>query len=141
MFAPLLAPPFATLAAPAVTVKRGGSATGSATVTFPAGFHAYQNPPKNDGEFPLSLSSPRAPKGWTLDRFTYPPGVPMRAAGLDSLVYDKAVKVTFRIAAARAVKPGTYNLPLAAAYQLCTETMCLAPGAAKATLRVRVTAG
>lgn len=112
---------------------------GNLTVTIPSGWHAYQNPPKSEFENPLKLES--TTKGFTMAKINYPKGIPMKSSGMDSLVYEGAVKIPFEGKIGSSMKPnknGTYEIAFTVSYQFCNDSTCIPPSTLKAKLNIKV---
>ena len=112
---------------------------GTVTVTIPAGWHAYQNPPKSEFENPLKFET--TTKGFTMAKINYPKGVAMKSAGVDSLVYEGSVKIPFEGKLAKTVKPGKngmVELLFTVSYQFCNDSTCIPPSTLKAKVNIKV---
>ncbi|MBS1725834.1 MAG: hypothetical protein JST51_03880 [Armatimonadetes bacterium] len=111
---------------------------GTVTVSIPQGWHAYQNPPKDEYENPLTLTAKT--KGFKLAKITYPKGEPMTSFGTDTLVYQGDVKIPFEGKIEKALQPkkGVYSVDFDISYQICNESTCKPPSSVKATLNIKV---
>ncbi|OWU64889.1 MAG: hypothetical protein CBB60_007505 [Armatimonadetes bacterium Cent15-Ar3] len=109
------------------TPGKDGAVSGSLTVKIPAGWHAYQNPPKSEFENPVVLST--ATKKFKLSKVTYPKGEAKMSSGNESLVYEGTIKIDFVGGFEKGFKPGKkgYEATLDLAYQLCDDSTCIPP--------------
>ena len=116
----------ATLTIDKPSASAGGTITGHVSVTFPTGYHAYQNPPTDEFQIPVKVQLSKASK-FKLVKVAYPKGVPMKVAGdaKPSAVYTDTVSipVTFKAPA----KPGAATITLNFSYQQCNDSSCLPP--------------
>lgn len=115
-------------------VGKGGVVTGSVSVKIPDGWHAYQNPPKSEFENPLTLTSKT--KGFKLTKVVYPKGIAAQSSGMDSLIYEGTIKISFEGKAEKSLKPvkGAFSADLEIGYQLCDASTCIPPTSAMAKL-------
>jgi DsbC/DsbD-like thiol-disulfide interchange protein len=118
----------------AKTAAPGAKLKGKVIVTFAAGWHGYQNPPKHDYEIPLKIES--ATKGM-LVQATYPKGILKPFAGQPTLMYEGTVTIPVVLTLPKT--SGSFNASLLVKYQQCDEESCLPPSeqkvSAKLTLR------
>ncbi len=112
---------------------------GSVVVSLPAGWHAYQNPPKDKFENPLTLIA--STKGLTLSKISYPKGEKMTSFGNETLVYMGDVKIPFEAKIGKTIKPknGSFALEFEVSYQICNDSTCKPPASIKATVNVKET--
>ena len=128
--------------APKLSFKMEGTKVdvvkGTLTVSIPAGWHGYQNPPKSEYENPLKFES--ATKGFTLTKVSYPAGKAMKSSGMDSLVYEGDVVIPFEGKIGKTMKPknGVYGVDFTISYQFCDASTCIPPSTLKAKLNIKV---
>jgi DsbC/DsbD-like thiol-disulfide interchange protein len=112
---------------------------GSLTVSIPAGWHGYQNPPKSEFENPIKLET--TTKDFKITKISYPAGIAMKSSGMDSLVYEGDVKIPFEGKMGNSMKPGKngmYEIGFTLSYQFCNASTCIPPSTLKAKIRVKV---
>lgn len=115
----------------------GAVLKGTITLTFAEGLHAYQNPPTESFQIPVTVA---AAKGTTLAKTTYPKGVPFLMAGEEkpSLVYQGTVTIPVELKLA--TKAGKQTIKLSVDYQQCNDSSCYPPGKLELSTTVNVTA-
>lgn len=123
-------PPQLSVRLATAKILPGSTVKGTAVVAIQEGFHAYQNPPRNDYEIPLKLGS--ATKGVSL-KPSYPKGAAIEFMGSQTDAYEGSVTIPFTFVAPK--KPGAYALRIEAGYQLCNDTNCWPPGTVATTVR------
>ncbi|MEQ1823149.1 MAG: protein-disulfide reductase DsbD N-terminal domain-containing protein [Fimbriimonadaceae bacterium] len=104
---------------PKVTV--GKSFTATLVVTFPNGWHGYQNPPTN--KF-LNAVTVRSAQGAKFGKASYPKGVMKTVAGEKIAIYEGVVKIPVTLTVS---KPGAQNIKLDVLYQQCNDSTCMPP--------------
>ncbi len=127
----------ATLTVDKSTVAAGATVTGRVTVTFPDGYHAYQNPPSEDFEIPLKLEAGKASK-FKLVKVTYPKGTPMSVGGepKPSAVYTDTIVIPVVLKAPAGV--GASSVSINVNYQQCNASSCLPPDMLELTAKLTV---
>ncbi len=108
---------------------------GTASITFPAGLHGYQNPPTKDDQIPLKITVEG--KGFNV-KANYPKGQMKDFLGEKTGVYEGQVKVPFFVTLPS--KPGTYNVTITVGYQMCNDSACFPPGSVTVTKKISVLA-
>lgn len=112
------------------TVKSGQTVKGTLTVTIPAGYHAYQNPPAKSYQIPLKVVA--ADKYTKVTKVTYPKGKTATAGGESAKVYNGkiTIPVYFKAGASK-------NYKVKVSYQLCSASSCYPPSSlvARATVK------
>lgn len=118
------------------TVVAGKSVRGTATVTIPAGWHAYA-PPAPDGFHAFNLKGLNSGFGF---KASYPAGKPLEVAGQEGtvMVYEGTVKVPVTITVPSKAKKGRTTLKMQVDYQLCDDSTCLRPDSKTVTATVTV---
>jgi DsbC/DsbD-like thiol-disulfide interchange protein len=116
----------ATLTMDKKSVAAAGTLTGHVTVTFPEGYHAYQNPPTDEFEIPVKLEIAKGSR-FKLLKVKYPKGTPLPVAGetKPSEVYTDTISIPITLKAP--AKAGAISLLLTLSYQQCNENSCLPP--------------
>lgn len=127
---------------PKVTVKLpkavptvGGKLNLTVRVEFDPGLHGYQNPPSNEFQIPLKISTPS--KGFKLTA-KYPKGVIKQFNGEDTAVYEGTIEIPVTVDLPQ--KAGSYSLAIVVDYQQCNESACFPPGSIKSELKFKVAA-
>ena len=126
-----------TLDKPAVSAS--ATFTGHVSVTFPDGYHAYQNPPSDQFEIPVKVELAGGSK-FKLVKVKYPKGVPMKVPGADkpSNVYTYTISIPFTLKAPTKAGSATGGLKLS--YQQCNDQACLPPDTLDLSAKVTVKA-
>lgn len=117
----------------------GAPISGKAIITFASGLHAYQNPPSQDYQIPVVISS--GDETIKVVKLKYPNGEAHAVGGETeaSFTYSGQIEVPFLIRAEG--KPGESTIKIKVRYQQCTDSMCFPPKSvtesAKITLAAR----
>jgi len=114
----------------------GGPVTGTITITFADGLHGYQNPPSQDYQIPVSVSS--GTPGVKLVQTRYPAGEAHKVGGEteESFTYSGVVKIPVLLKVTG--KLGETELAVKVRYQQCTNNMCFAPATLSISAKFRV---
>ncbi|HMS55714.1 MAG TPA: protein-disulfide reductase DsbD family protein [Fimbriimonadaceae bacterium] len=115
--------PKATLELDMKKAMPGAKLTGTLTVVFAEGLHAYQNPPSKDYQVPLTLTTDS--KGFKITP-KYPKGMMRESMGELSALYEGTVKIPVTIEFPKTA--GAYTLKISVNYQQCNESTCFPPG-------------
>jgi len=102
--------------------KINKAVTGTVTITIPDGWHAYQNPPTDKYQTPITVST--QDKNIVLKNIKYPKGVMHESQGIKSAVYEGTIKVPF---SATFKKAGKQTAKFRVLYQQCNEQTCMPP--------------
>ena len=129
----------ATLRLDKSMVAAGATVTGHVSVTFPDGYHGYQNPPSEEFEIPVKVSLPKG-SVFKIVKINYPKGAPMTVPGetKPSAVYSNTIDISVILKAP--AKVGTASLALSLDYQECNASSCLPPDSLPLSTSVKVTA-
>lgn len=130
-------PPTVKLKLPA-SVKPGILAKGEAEISFASGLHAYQNPPSQEYQIPLTLKT--TTKGFETVTVRYPAGTDFLMAGESepSKVYEGTIRVPFDLRAPK--KAGTYEIQVKIDLQQCDAQSCFPPETVTAKAKLKVLA-
>lgn len=121
------------------SVSAGATFTAHVSVTFPDGYHAYQNPPTESFEIPVKVELAGGSK-FKLVKVQYPKGTPMKVAGDDkpSNVYTDTISIPVTLKSP--AKAGAASFGLKVSYQQCNDQACLPPDTLDLTAKVTVKA-
>jgi len=121
------------------SVSASATLTGHISVTFPDGYHAYQNPPSDQFEIPVKVDLAGGSK-FKLVKVKYPKGVPMQVPGADkpSNVYTATISIPITLKAPP--KAGAATVGLKLSYQQCNDQACLPPDTLDLSAKVTVKA-
>jgi len=113
----------------------GKTFRGQVFIVFPAGYHAYANPPSDEYQIPVKVTLTGA--NLKNVKFVYPKGTDFLMNGEEkpSKVYQGTVAVPF---SGSLTKAGKVSLAFKVEYQMCDEHACLPPDAAKSTFTLVV---
>ena len=127
----------ATVSVDKPTVVAGGTFTAHISVTFPTGYHAYQNPPTEEFEIPVKLTIGKGSKV-QLVKVKYPKGTPMAVGGetKPSAVYTDTISIPVTLKAP--AKAGSTSFALVLSYQQCNDSSCLPPASIDLSAKVTV---
>lgn len=116
----------------------GSAVRGKVVLTFEPGLHAYQNPPSQDYQIPVTVSLDGATGPFLLN---YPVGEPVAVGGESeaSFTYSGLVEIPFMLKAP--AKPGKHTLTVKVRYQQCTDSMCFPPKTISAPVAFTTTKG
>lgn len=92
------------------------------------GWHLNANPATFDYLIPTKLTLDKTP-GLRLVSVNYPQGKPYAFGGLEKplMVYEKTVRIPFRVAVARGATPGSLAVAGQVSVQACDDKSCLVP--------------
>jgi DsbC/DsbD-like thiol-disulfide interchange protein len=92
------------------------------------GWHINANPASFDYLIPTKLSLEKT-SGLRLVSVNYPKGEPYQFGGLEKplIVYEKTVRIPFRVAVARGATPGSLAVAGQVSVQACDDKSCLVP--------------
>lgn len=102
--------------------KINKAVAGTVSVTIPEGWHAYQNPPTDTYQNPITITS--KDKNVVLKSIKYPKGVMHESQGTKAAVYEGTVKIPI---SAVFKKAGKQNVKFTVLYQQCNESTCMPP--------------
>lgn len=116
--------PELSLSLPTEPVAPGANFEATLVFTLDPGFHAYQNPPSDPSNIPLSVE---AGAGTTLRGARYPKGVAKPFPGFETplAMYEGTVRVPVTLTAPSA--PGKHTAELKVRYQICDDSNCWPP--------------
>lgn len=132
-------PPRVSVVTPQTAVKPGSKVTVTVRVVVPSGLHAYQNPPSDRFQIPLTVVVDG--NEFRVGRITYPRGVPYQMKGADetSMVYMGTVNIPVEVTVPN--RAGRFRMPITVRYQHCSDRTCYPPKQVKAegwiTVRAR----
>lgn len=114
----------------------GGPVAGVITLTFADGLHGYQNPPSQDYQIPVSVSS--GSTNVQVVQVKYPTGEPHKVGGEteESFTYSGVVEIPVLLKVVG--KAGENDLSVKVRYQQCTNTMCFAPTSISANAKFKL---
>jgi len=120
------------LAAPTATV--GKEIKGTIKLSFPEGFHGYQNPPADEFENPIKVAV--VEKTYKLVKVNYPAGVEFKVVGAEkaSLIYEGEIEIPFTLLATKPAAKNAKDVSFKIDYQLCNASSCWPP----ASLSIKV---
>jgi hypothetical protein len=103
----------------------GAPISGRAIITFASGLHAYQNPPSQDYQIPVVVST--GDETLKIVKLRYPDGESHAVGGEtdEALTYSGQIEVPFLIRATG--KPGTKPVAIKVRYQQCNDSTCFPP--------------
>ncbi len=129
----------ATLTVDKSVVTAGSTVTGKISLTFPEGYHGYQNPPVGEFEIPVKVDLAKTSK-FTLVKVNYPKGKPMTLQGETkaTAVYLDTIQIPVTFKAP--TKPGPGSIELSLNYQECNASTCLPPDTLNLVAKVTVKA-
>lgn len=92
------------------------------------GWHINANPASFDYLIPTKLSLEKT-SGLRLVSVNYPKGEPYQFGGLEKplIVYEKTVRIPFRVAVAKGATPGSLAVAGQVSVQACDDKSCLVP--------------
>lgn len=117
-------PPSLHLELPA-SAKHGGKISGTLTVSFGPGLHAYQNPPSDPDLIPVVVSLET--KGATLKPVKYPRGTNMSVGGDPKPVKVYSGTIQIPVTIVIPAKRGRVKLMVKLSYQQCNSNSCYPP--------------
>lgn len=128
-----------TAATPPVTVKPGRTAPVQFLFRVNPGLHINSNQPNSELLVATKLELP-LPEGLKFAKMTYPAGHDFTVAfSNDKLnVYSGDFEVDGTLAAAKKVKPGSYEVAGVLRYQACNDRQCFPPKKLPVKFRVEV---
>jgi thiol:disulfide interchange protein len=128
--------PDLSLELPRGAVAAGTEVDAKLTVRFAPGFHAYQNPPSDPSNIPLSVEA--GSDGTRVVSARYPKGIAKPFPGFDVplAMYEGTVSVPLRLALPD--KDGEHTVELVVRYQICDDSNCWPPTQAKVAGKVRL---
>jgi thiol:disulfide interchange protein DsbD len=121
------------------TFKVGKAFTIPLEVKIPAGWHAYQNPPTEDYQIPLSVTEyvkKGEKKKGILGKTKYPKGKVKIVTGEKAAVYSNTVTIPV---AFKAIKyKGEHTIKIDLNYQFCDDQSCMPPSKLTITQKITV---
>lgn len=128
-----------TAATPPVKVKPGRTAPVQFLFRVNSGLHINPNKPTSELLVPTKLDL-QLPEGMKFAKMTYPAGHDFTVAfSNDKLnVYTGDFEVDGTLAAAKTVKPGSYDVAGVLRYQACNDRQCFPPKKLPVKFRVEV---
>ncbi len=122
----------------AAQAKPGQEVSGTVTVSIPAGFHANQNPPSEEGFLPVVVS---VAEGGELVSARYPKGVRKKFGFSDQplAVYEGAVRIPVKIRLPESAK-GEWKVKVNVQVQMCDDFSCYPPETISAEQTLNVAA-
>lgn len=115
-------PPKLSVVPAKTTVARGETVKGVVKIEFAEGLHGYQNPPTDEYQIPVAIST-KTP-GVKL-KVSYPKGVIRESMGAPTALYEGKVDFPFEVTIDR--PRGRVPVTFEVRYQQCTETNCFPP--------------
>lgn len=115
------------------TAKLNTAVSGTVTVVIPAGWHAYQNPPMDKYQTPVTVSS--KDKNVVLKAAKYPKGMIIDSFDGQAAVYEGTIKIPISVVFKKA---GKQTVTLNVLYQQCDDKSCMPPKFVKPTAVVVV---
>lgn len=115
--------------------KINTAVTATVTVIIPEGWHAYQNPPTDKFQQPITISSPD--KNVVVKSVKYPKGHMMESFGKQAAVYEGTIKIPVSVVFKKA---GKQNAQLKVLYMQCNDSTCMPPKFVKVTAPITVKA-
>lgn len=115
----------------------GSLVTGSVTLEFAPGLHAYQNPPSLDYQIPVSVKP-----GDELNKIIkvrYPAGEAHTVGGEVTPSYTYSGTVTIPVAYRLTSKTGEQTVAISVRYQQCTDEACFPPSTITVESKINVT--
>jgi len=118
--------------------KPGSLISGTVTVTFAPGLHAYQNPPTESYMIPVTIKAGGG--AVVLKSVKYPKGTDEIVGGSTTPVktYSNAIHIGVMVVAPK--KPGSYPVSLTVGYQQCNANNCFAPSTVPVSAKLVVAA-
>lgn len=106
------------------------------------GWHINANPASFDYLIPTKLTLDKTP-GLRLASVSYPKGEPYRLAAIEKplVVYEKTVRIPFRVAVARGATPGSLAASGQLSVQACDDKTCLAPSQMPVRFTLKISGG
>ncbi|MFQ3588083.1 MAG: protein-disulfide reductase DsbD domain-containing protein [Fimbriimonadaceae bacterium] len=115
-------PPKLSVVPAKTAVARGETVKGVLKIQFAEGLHGYQNPPTEEYQIPVTIST-KTP-GVKL-KVTYPKGAVRESMGVPTALYEGYVDFPFQLTIDR--PRGRVPVTFDVRYQQCTETNCFPP--------------
>lgn len=101
----------------------GTTVAGTVTITFPDGWHGYQNPPSDKFQTAITVSSPD--KKVVLKKVSYPKGTLEDIGGGEkAAVYTGTIKIPVSIVLSGS---GKQTIKLKVLSQICNQSTCMPP--------------
>lgn len=120
------------------TIKRGGSARGTITLSIPGGLHVNSNRPGSEYAIPtvVTLSSPNA----KVSGVSYPLGKARSFSYSNGTVriYEGQTRFGFTVSVPANFKGNTVKIRAVVRYQACTDEVCYPPKTKEVTLTANV---
>ncbi len=113
------------------TIKRGGSAKGTITMTLPEGLHVNSNKPP--GEFALPTVVKVSAAGAKVGKIIYPRGKVKKFAFSEDIfnVYESSTTFSFNLKIPANFKGKIVRVNAVIKYQACTNEVCYPPAQKK----------
>jgi DsbC/DsbD-like thiol-disulfide interchange protein len=116
-------------------VSANATVAATVTVIIPEGWHAYQNPPLDKFQQPITITSPD--KNVVIKGVKYPKGHVMDSFGKKAAVYEGTIKIPVSVVFK---KPGKQTAEFKVLYMQCNDSTCMPPKFVKITAPVTVKA-
>ncbi len=110
---------------------------GKILVEFAPGLHAYQNPPSQDYQIPVSVSAGTA----KVSGIDYPAGEAHVVGGETAESFTYSGKIEIPVVIWPTGKSGSQSVEVRVRYQQCNETMCFPPSTATAKANFVIESG
>jgi DsbC/DsbD-like thiol-disulfide interchange protein len=120
------------------TIKRGGSAKGTVTLSIPGGQHTNSNRPGSEFAIPTTMSVTAT--GAKVSGIIYPRGKNKKYSYSDEAlnVYEGTVRFGFTVSVPAGFKGNSVKIRAVVRYQACTDSVCYPPKSKEITLTAAV---
>jgi DsbC/DsbD-like thiol-disulfide interchange protein len=120
------------------TVKRGGSAKGTVTLSIPGGLHTNSNRP--GGEFAIPTTMSVTATGAKVSGIVYPRGKNKKYSYSDETlnVYEGTVRFGFTVSVPAGFKGNSVKVRAVVRYQACSDSVCYPPKSKEVTFTASV---